>query len=173
MRAGPRACAQSHGACVQGHEHARRATEHACRATEHACRATSMRAEPRACAQSHGACVQGHEHACRATSTRAEPRSMRAEPRSMRAEPRSMRAERRASVQSDVHPCRATYMLAEGSCHLFQAARRATGWRAAPPVRPTWLNFNCLSAKQRYDQAFCLDLQQEPVGVCPNNSLFR
>ena len=163
-----------------------RATEHACRATsmraerracvqsdEHACRATSMRAEPRsmraeprACVQSDGACVQSHEHACRATehACRATEHACRAT---------CTRAEPRARVQSHEHTCRATSMRAEGTCHCSRPHVEVPDGVLRRRVRTTWLNFKCLSAKQRYDQAFCLDLQQERVRVCPNNSLFR
>src|SRR5438093_2062470 len=152
----------------------------ACRATEHACRATSMRAERRACVQSHGARVQSHEHACRATehACRATEHACRATEHACRATEHACRAtctraEPRARVQSHEHTCRATSMRAEGTCHCSRPHVEVPDGVLRRRVRTTWLNFKCLSAKQRYDQAFCLDLQQERVRVCPNNSLFR
>src|SRR2546430_1428299 len=92
-----------------------------------------------ACRATEHAC-RATEHACRATCTRAEPR---------------------ARVQSHEHTCRATSMRAEGTCHCSRPHVEVPDGVLRRRVRTTWLNFKCLSAKQRYDQAFCLDLQQE------------
>ena len=72
----------------------------------------------------------------------------------------------RARVQSDVHACRATCMalasVQSEQSALVTVPGRTSSYRmacCAAASAPLGLNFKYLSAKQRYDQAFCLDLQ--------------